>query len=199
MQQEGTILLVEDQLPVRKLVSEILNNAGYEVVSASSGPDAIQAFNNWSQSIHLLVSDIDLAGAMSGVDLAEHLITVRPDVRVLLMSGSPEPSLAFLDKLHFIRKPFTSAQFLDKVKEVLSQETGLHFRRDCEWFEHLLSRRYPQICIECKEEHGNQYLLLLRREPDAHPKEVRFSVREYLDGHWKDRIEAAVAGLSDRN
>ena len=199
MQPERMILLVEDELPVRKLVSEMLHRAGYAVVSASSGQDAIQAFNNWRQSIHLLITDLDLAGTMSGVDVAEQLVALRPDLRVLLMSGSPEPPLAFLDNLQFIRKPFTPAQFLHKVKEVLSQEAGLQFRRDCDWIEHLLSRRYPQICIECKEDPGNQYLLRLRRKPDGSPKEVRFSMREYLDGYWEAKIEAAVAGLSERN
>src|SRR5690242_107011 len=81
--QQRTILLVEDELPVRKLVWEILHSAGYTVVSASSGPDAIQAFNHWHRSIQLLVTDVDLAGGMSGVDLAERLVVLRPNLRVL--------------------------------------------------------------------------------------------------------------------
>src|SRR5579884_3414984 len=120
MERERVILLVEDDLPVRKLVSEILHRAGHEVVSASSGPDAIRAFNQWNGRIHLLITDVDLSGGMSGVDLAEHLAAIRSDLKVLLMSGTPRESIALTGIMHFISKPFLPADLVETVEQVLT-------------------------------------------------------------------------------
>ena len=187
MAREKVILLVEDDLPVRKLLSEVLHGAGHEVVSASSGRDAIKAFNQHQKRIDLLITDLNLAGAMTGVDVAEQVLSIHPDLRVLMMSGSPmEPAIP--SSVHFIRKPFVPADFVAKVHQLLAKEGGLPLKRECDWIEHLVSTRYPNICIECREMHGSQYVLRLRLRPETSAKEVLFSVREYLDGSWEQRV-----------
>ncbi len=197
MAREKVILLVEDQLSVRKLVSEILHGASFEVVSASSGQDAIKAFNQHRKPIDLLITDLDLAGGMTGVDVAEQLLSIRPDLRVLMMSGSPmEPAIP--SSVHFVRKPFTPARLVDRVRQLFTKkEGGLPLNRECGWIQHLVSTRYPNICIECQEVHGNQYMLRLRLRPEASAKDVVFSVREYLDGSWEQRVGAAVRSLGE--
>ncbi len=195
METPFVVLLIEDELQVRKLISEVLHQAGYQVIAASSGPDAIRAFNRSKKNIDLVIADVDLSGAMSGLEIAERLEAMRPDLRILLMSGSVRYSIAFEDNLHFIRKPFAPAQFLSKVKEVLSHKAGLHFRRDCNWISHLLANRYPRVHIECIEEQGNQYVIRLKLRPELPGNEVRFSVKEYLDGEWEEKIAAAVDHL----
>lgn len=197
MARKKVILLVEDDLPVRKLLSEVLHGAGHEVVSASSGRDAIKAFNEHQQRIDLLVTDLNLAEGMTGVDVAEQLLSIRPGLRVLMMSGSPmEPAIP--SSTHFIRKPFVPVDFVDRVHQVLTKAAGgLPVRRECDWIEHLVATRHPNICIECKEMQGNQYMLRLQLAAEAPSREVLFSVREYLDGSWEQRVEAALHALEE--
>src|SRR5690348_9933030 len=147
MRPDAVILLVEDELPVRKFVSEVLHNAGYTVVAASSGRDALRAFQEYAKRIDLLITDVDLTGGMSGVEVAEQLEARNPDIRVLLMSGSPN-QFAFDNDLHFICKPFVPAHLLRKVEEVISHKAGLQFRRDRDRIQQLLSKIGRASCRE---------------------------------------------------
>ena len=81
-----TILVVDDNEDVLKVVVKILERANFRVLSASSGPDAIKLAEETSGKIHLLLSDVDMP-LMSGPDLGELLKKTRPDMHVMLMSG----------------------------------------------------------------------------------------------------------------
>ena len=109
------ILLVEDDAAVRRLISEWLRRSGYQAVEASSGPDAIRCFAERKGRISLVLTDVDLGEEISGMQLADHLESISPDLRVIIMSGSPTPST----KRHFISKPFARADLLRKIEEVL--------------------------------------------------------------------------------
>ena len=111
---------MEDDAPVRRLVSQWLRRSGYEVLEASSGADATRAFGEWNGRISLLLTDIDLAEGISGIELVERLESISPDLRVVIMSGSPEHSAAFQDKRHFVSKPFAPADLLSKIEQMLS-------------------------------------------------------------------------------
>jgi CheY-like chemotaxis protein len=126
MPQAKVILVVEDELPVRKFVSELLQDSGYTVLAASSASDAVNAVSRWSASIDLLLTDIELGGGMSGIKLAEHLEAARPDLKVVLMSGSSLP--APCDGSAFLRKPFAPTHLIDKIEEVLSRRNGASLR-----------------------------------------------------------------------
>jgi len=117
-----TILLVEDEEIVRNLIKEILVDNGYKVLEAGNGKDALAICKDYSEPIHLLLSDV-IMPQMSGPELVEQAIKLRTDVKVLFMSGYTDDSISrhgFLDSgSSFIEKPFTPDGLSRKVREVL--------------------------------------------------------------------------------
>jgi signal transduction histidine kinase len=116
-----TILVAEDSDLVRQLTREMLEVRGYKVLEASNGSDALDICKSYAGPIHLTLSDVVMPG-MTGRELAEQVVRIRPDMKILLMSGyTDEISKAgFLHPgLHFIEKPFTSNSLVLKIREVL--------------------------------------------------------------------------------
>src|SRR3989338_7566675 len=117
-----TILLVDDEAPVRQLVRRILQMDGYTVLEASGGMDAIRICQRHKGPIHLLLTD-GLMPGMSGQDLAEQVTALRPHTRVLYMSGYIDSALITLLQIKiemaFIQKPFTPDTLARKVHAVL--------------------------------------------------------------------------------
>ena len=114
-----TILVVEDHPLVREVVGDILERAGYCVLAAGSGAEAIQTESTTDRTIHLLLSDVMMPD-MSGPVVAQLLRKRRPDMRVMLMSGYPDGDMLFLNHgWHFIEKPFLPAKLIERVNEVL--------------------------------------------------------------------------------
>jgi PAS domain S-box-containing protein len=116
-----TILLVEDEEGVRRVVETMLQRYGYSVLSSPSSADAITLAEGHPGEIHLLITDMVMPG-LSGPRMAEHLVARRPRMRVLYVSGygdpvEPESSGCFL------QKPFSTEQLAVKIREVL-QETA---------------------------------------------------------------------------
>src|SRR5688500_9843285 len=84
------ILLVEDEAALREIAREILEEHGYRVIEAASGPLALEmAARDGAEPIHLLLTDMAMPG-MNGRALAEALVAARPDLRVLYMSGNTD-------------------------------------------------------------------------------------------------------------
>lgn len=112
-----TILVAENDNPVRKLISEVLRERGYKVLAASSGDEATAMAARSEEPIDLLVTDIVMTG-MGGADLYAWLKAEQPSLRVLFISGfmSREPLEGA-----FLKKPFTPAELLAKVGAVLAQ------------------------------------------------------------------------------
>jgi two-component system cell cycle sensor histidine kinase/response regulator CckA len=116
-----TILVAEDADLVRQLTRELLEVHGYNVIEAADGEQALRICKTYVGTIHLTLSDVVMPG-MSGRELAEQAVQLRPDMKVLLMSGyTDEISKAgFLRPgLHFIEKPFTSNSLALKIRDVL--------------------------------------------------------------------------------
>ncbi|HLK38922.1 MAG TPA: ATP-binding protein [Polyangiaceae bacterium] len=116
-----TILLVEDEEPVRKATSRVLGSAGYAVLVAASAAEALEVCQGHSGPIHLVLSDMVMP-QMTGVELAARLKEVRPETKVLYMSGYAEEAVervGALDAAVFIAKPFSSAALRQKVRELL--------------------------------------------------------------------------------
>lgn len=118
----ATILLVEDNEMVRKMVQEMLEGLGYVVIVAS-GPDrAIELFNGCSDTVDLLVSDVVMPG-MNGPELYEQLVTKMPSLKVVYISGYPrapglrETSLG--EDINYLQKPFTSEALQERIRQVL--------------------------------------------------------------------------------
>jgi two-component system, cell cycle sensor histidine kinase and response regulator CckA len=119
-----TILLVEDDEVVRKLVSEVLDNEGYRLLEAPNGVAALSTCAQYEEPIHLLLTDVVMP-EMSGRELANRLAAVRPEVKVLYMSGYTDDVIVHhgvLDKgTEFIQKPFTPDVLARKIREVLDR------------------------------------------------------------------------------
>jgi CheY-like chemotaxis protein len=117
-----TILLVEDDPLVRRLARQVLEESGYSVVPAANGPEALQALKSHKDSIHLLLTDVVMP-RMSGREVADRVVSQRPDAKVLFMSGHTEDAIVYHGVLEpgvaFLQKPFTPHGLLTKVRDVL--------------------------------------------------------------------------------
>ena len=121
---EGTILVVEDEETVRKLVYHTLKSQGYTVWLASSGEVAMKLHQQHpGDPIHLLLTDVVMPG-MSGRELAETLQPLRPEMKVMYMSGYTEDAVirhgVSEEGATFLGKPFSPATLTDKIREVLA-------------------------------------------------------------------------------
>jgi two-component system, cell cycle sensor histidine kinase and response regulator CckA len=125
------VLLVEDEVGVRGVAQQILQSAGYTVLAASDGEEAVRLCARHAGSIHLLLTDVVLPG-MSGPALASRLAAIRPALKVMYMSGYPEDAIVRRDLLDpetvFLPKPFTLETLVRKVRENL--DTGLAAQPD---------------------------------------------------------------------
>jgi two-component system cell cycle sensor histidine kinase/response regulator CckA len=117
-----TLLLVEDEERLRALSRAVLANAGYRVIAAESAADALEHCLRFPSTIHLLVTDVIMPD-MNGRVLAERATRIRPDMKVLYVSGYADNSLFDLQGLHqriaFLQKPITPDVLLRKVRETL--------------------------------------------------------------------------------
>ncbi|HEX7452457.1 MAG TPA: ATP-binding protein [Polyangiaceae bacterium] len=119
---DETVLLVEDESQVRRLVFEVLQARGYKVLAAKDGLEAIPLEENYAGRIDLLITDVVMPG-MSGRELPKHVTAARPDTKVLFMSGYTDdavlrhgvtgPGTAFL------QKPFALEDLLQRVRALL--------------------------------------------------------------------------------
>jgi hypothetical protein len=117
-----TVLLVEDESALRGMIREALEDAGYRVLDAATPRQALAIAESHQGNIHMMLTDVVMPG-MSGRDLAERLKPLRPGVAVVYMSGYTDDAIGqhgLLDAgTHFLQKPFTSHQLLQKCREVL--------------------------------------------------------------------------------
>jgi two-component system cell cycle sensor histidine kinase/response regulator CckA len=125
-----TILLVEDEKQLRELAKHILEENGYTVIVAENGVDGLRICQGFSGFIDLLIADVVMP-LMSGRELAEKLIRLRPQMKVLYISGYTDDSVVRHGVLEhhasFLQKPFTSVSLAHKVRNVLdSKRNGLN-------------------------------------------------------------------------
>jgi two-component system cell cycle sensor histidine kinase/response regulator CckA len=114
-----TILLVEDEDGVRRVVETMLTRHGYNVLSSGSCGDAMALAERYAGPIHLLITDIVMPG-MSGRTMAESLIAQRPETRVLYVSGYGGP-IDSETRTGFLQKPFTTEELARKIRELFKE------------------------------------------------------------------------------
>ncbi|MCL4234487.1 MAG: PAS domain S-box protein [Deltaproteobacteria bacterium] len=123
-----TILVVEDEDAVRRLIERILRFAGYFVLTASNGDEALRAFENSQAEIHLVLTDVVMP-RMGGRDLVARLRGAHPELKVLFMSGYTGNAIAsqgVLDEgVNFIAKPLRQQDLLAKIRQVLDGPRGV--------------------------------------------------------------------------
>ena len=117
-----TILLVEDEPNLRRLAQQYLQNQGYTVLEAADGAEALRIFESNKNAIHLLLTDVIMPG-MNGRELAQRILSLRPDIQVLYMSGYTENAIGTNGTLDagitLLQKPFTLPALKTKVREML--------------------------------------------------------------------------------
>lgn len=119
-----TIVLVEDDDVVRRLVERVLERSGYRVLGATSGEEGLELLTG-AERADLLVTDVTLPGELDGLELGRRALAARDDLKLICMSGYGEEDLA--DDLlgiaagaAFIGKPFSPSELLERVNDLLA-------------------------------------------------------------------------------
>jgi two-component system, cell cycle sensor histidine kinase and response regulator CckA len=121
VRSDATILLVEDESPVRTLTGHLLERVGYRVLSAATPSDACALFDAHAREVSVLVTDVVMP-EMHGPALAQRLVAQRPDLRVLFMSGYSDsmPEGTGSSRTAFLQKPFVAAHLVTAVESLLN-------------------------------------------------------------------------------
>ncbi|HXA95704.1 MAG TPA: response regulator [Candidatus Dormibacteraeota bacterium] len=117
-----TILVVDDENQVRALARDILLGAGYRVLEAEDGEQALRVVEEHPGPVHVLVTDVMMPG-INGKELADRLGAAYPDMKIIFMSGRAAEVISDAGVLipvdAFLAKPFTVDRLLNKVRERL--------------------------------------------------------------------------------
>jgi PAS domain S-box-containing protein len=115
-----TILIVEDDPRLRRVLSKRLRSLGYEVVEADSGAAAMAQLATRPE-VAMIFTDMVMPGGMTGYELAQAAMAVKPDIKVLFTSGYAEPAIARLGQKAgaWLKKPYSADELAEKVREVL--------------------------------------------------------------------------------
>ena len=118
---QGTILIVEDEQPLLGLLASYLTRLGYEVEACAAGKEALRRFQEKPSSYALVLTDANIPD-LSGQELIRRITKLRPEVRIVLTSGSSidtarlPPAAA---KARFLLKPFVPARLAEVIKDLL--------------------------------------------------------------------------------
>ena len=119
----GTVLLVDDEKDVREYLFHALQNAGYAVVQASSGVEALTRFDHFGNDIDLLVTDLVMPG-LPGDQLALRLLAQKPELKVIFISGNPKQTLCseipLTEGVNYLPKPFGFSDLEQMIETVLT-------------------------------------------------------------------------------
>src|ERR1041384_5121319 len=118
-QSTNTILVIDENSMVLRLVTMILKKAGFEVLTADSASSAILIEVGFVRPIHLLLSALTISGT-TGPDFAKSMKERRPEIFVMFMSGYPDGALLVLNYgWQFIKKPFVAGELVNKIRDLL--------------------------------------------------------------------------------
>jgi two-component system cell cycle sensor histidine kinase/response regulator CckA len=123
-----TVLVVDDEPSIRKLIMQTMQPLGYKLLDAPSGDDAVKVSVAYPGAIDLLITDVVMPG-MNGMQVAETLRQSRPDMKVIFISGYADNAIVQQDmidrKLILIQKPLTPSVLAAKVREVMDKKNDL--------------------------------------------------------------------------
>jgi DNA-binding NtrC family response regulator len=122
MEHRKTILIVDDNDEIVKLVKYMLAMQGYETIDGCSGEDALYLNERYPFDIHLLLTDIRMSPNMNGCDLAHAMRVIRPGIKVIYMSAFTDDDQVSEEvaggQAQFLRKPFTQKELLRAVESL---------------------------------------------------------------------------------
>ena len=117
------VLVVEDNDSVRDVAAAMIEEMGFDVITATSGPEGLKIIESATE-IDLVLSDVIMAGGMNGPELVAKAIKLRPELRVLFMSGYAPGSVRQMqdlpDTIDLVNKPFTRNDLTEKVRKALA-------------------------------------------------------------------------------
>ncbi len=120
------VLIVEDQAEILDMTVNLLQNAGYRAISASTPNEAIALLKEYKDELRLLVTDV-IMPEMNGKELSELARSLNPDIKTLFMSGYTDDILApqgiIQEEINFITKPFLMKEFVNKIAKILGKDT----------------------------------------------------------------------------
>ncbi len=123
--EKPTILLIEDDEPMRRMMDQVLRTAGYRVLVAADATEAAIHWKRESAAVDLLLTDILLEG-LSGPEIAREFRATRPNIKVMVISGSHEPAaldtVELADAKVFLAKPFNHRSLLQAVNDALGPD-----------------------------------------------------------------------------
>ena len=123
----GKILLVDDELPIVKLMKKILSNAGYQVTAHTDSPEALRMFKAAPDEFDLVISDVTMPD-LTGDELVKAMMAIRPDIPVILCTGysrrlPPDPVKDFKVSA-LLKKPIIKSDLIEAVREALGEGLG---------------------------------------------------------------------------
>ncbi len=116
----ATILVVDDQESVLKILALILEKAGYRVVPASSGVQALMLYTTYADRVDLVLTDVTMP-QMDGVELARRILAVDPHAKIAFMTGAVPEGLALPGGYDCVLKPFQPAELLETITKVIAR------------------------------------------------------------------------------
>lgn len=123
-----TVLVAEDEEPLREMVVQVLQGQGYTVLEAASGQEALELWKKAETPIDLLLTDMVMPGGILGGELAERLVRERPDLKVIFTSGYTPgmagKDISLLQGRNFLPKPYSIGKLAQKVRECLDAPTN---------------------------------------------------------------------------
>jgi len=120
-----TVLLVEDETPLRNLVRTILERHGYRILEAGTGVEALQVWQEHRESIDVLLTDMVMPDGLTGHELAERVRAERPDLKLIYSSGYSHEVLRqdviLREGINFLQKPYAPRKLLQTVRDCLER------------------------------------------------------------------------------
>ena len=117
---QAVVLVVDDEVVVVNVARIALERAGYFVLTAENGKEALEISRHFPATIHAVVSDIQMPH-MDGLELREQILTERPGVKMLLISGRETPNV---DGCPFLPKPFNISTLIERVRQLIASSAA---------------------------------------------------------------------------
>ena len=124
-----TILIVDDEPTILEVISRLLGDSEYHILTASTGSMGLEQSREFKGEIALLLSDFQMPGVISVVDLAIAMTRERPQLKVLLMSGFTGGMLVLNEGWHFLEKPFVASQLRALIAGLVSPDKKSKFSK----------------------------------------------------------------------